>query len=96
MERKEHERIIDVKKNFKDGPGEVNFKTIASTEELFNKIKMYSVLSFKKDCGIGYHSHQNEKEVILVLNGKAKYNDNGIETEIVEGDVPVFSDFEKR
>lgn len=92
MIRKESERNIDKKLNFKDGPGEVNFKTIASSDELFNKIKMYSVLTFKKDCGIGYHSHQNEEEIILILNGKAKYNDDGNECELIAGDVAIRKD----
>lgn len=92
MIRKENERTIDIKQNFKDGPEEVHFKTIASSDELFNKIKMYSVLTFKKDCGIGYHDHQNEEEVILVLNGKAKYNDDGFETELEAGDVAICED----
>ena len=92
MIRKEKDRNIDIKTNFKDGPGEVNFKTIASSDELFNRIKMYSVLTFKKDCGIGYHCHENEEEVILVLNGKAKYNDGSNECELEVGDVAICED----
>lgn len=92
MIRKESQRSISIKENVKGGIGEVEFKDIASSEELFNKIKMYSVLSLKKDCGLGYHCHEGEEEVILIKKGKAEYNDDGDICELSEGDIAICLD----
>lgn len=92
MIRKNNERTIDTKTNFKDGPGAAIFKSIATSEELFNKIKMYSEITFKKDCGIGYHSHNNEEEIMVVIKGQGLYNDDGNESLINEGDVVICLD----
>ena len=50
---------------------------------------MYSVLSFEKECGLGYHSHIDEQEVIFIKKGKAEYNDDGNICELNEGDVAI-------
>ena len=92
MIKRKDERLSEIKQNVKDGVGEVVFNYIASSDELFNKIKMYSTISLRKDCGIGYHRHDGEEEIMLVLEGKAQYNDDGVISEIYPGDVTICED----
>lgn len=89
--RKE-ERTKRSKENLLDGPGTVYFEDIADNSEMYDKTNMYSVITLKKDCGIGYHCHIDEEEVMLIIEGKAAYNDDGKECEVSEGDVCICKD----
>ena len=68
MIRKLNEREDSRKENLKDGVGYIDFKQIATSEELFNKIKMYSTLTINPGSSIGYHSHVGEEEIMLINN----------------------------
>lgn len=89
--RKE-EREVKVVENLKGGDGSVIMNTIASSVQTFNHAKMYSNLTFKKGCGIGYHNHEAETEIILINEGVASYNDDGNTTKAYPGDVLICED----
>lgn len=78
----------------REGPGQVVITDIASREQMYDKSRTYAQMLLKKDCGIGYHIHENEKEIFLINKGKAIYNDNGTEYEVKEGDVLICEDGE--
>lgn len=89
MIRRNDERIKEIKENLKDGEGHIDFKYIASKEEMFNKIKMFANLTIKKGNSIGYHTHVGEEEIMLIKSGKALYKDDGQEYELLPGDVTI-------
>ena len=89
MIRKNNERIIEIKEHLKDGEGNVIFKKIAAPDEMYKKIKMFNTLIIKKGCSIGYHTHNGEEEVMLIKAGKALYQDDGKEYELLPGDVTI-------
>ena len=89
MIRRFDERENSIKEKLKDGEGFVDFKQIASKEELYNKIKMYSTLTLKPGNSIGYHTHVGEEEVMLINKGEGLYKDDGVETTLHEGDVTI-------
>ena len=89
MVRNDNERQMSVKENMRDGDGSISFKEIATKQELYDKARMFSEVIIKKDCSIGYHTHTDEEEVILIKKGKVIYNDNGVEKQIGEGDVAI-------
>lgn len=89
MIRKFNERESVIKEKLKDGVGYVDLKTIASGEEVFNKIKMFSTLSIKPGNSIGYHTHVGEQEVMLINKGSGLYRDDGQESIVTQGDVTV-------
>ena len=86
------ERNVKVREAMREGPGSVLVTDICSKEEMFDKSRTYAQMLLKKDCGIGYHVHENEKEIFLVNKGRAVYNDNGTEYEVGPGDVLVCED----
>lgn len=92
MYKKEAERKITVKENMFNEKGTIIFKEIASNEEMFDKTSMYAELTIKENCGIGYHKHTNEEEVILVIAGKATCNNDGKEFVANKGDVIICED----
>lgn len=89
MIRNNNDRQISTKENMKGGPGSILFKEIANKQELYDKARLFSEVTIKKNCGIGYHIHEDEEELILVKKGKLIYKDDDIEKEIFEGDVTI-------
>jgi quercetin dioxygenase-like cupin family protein len=50
-------------------------------------IKMFSVIDLNKGSKVGYHLHDSDMEVYLMLDGKAVVCDNGIEDILNPGDL---------
>lgn len=86
---KKENRIFEVKNNLKDGDGSIAFTSIALKNQTYDKIKMYSTLLLKKNDSIGYHTHNGEKEIMLINKGKGLYKDDGLETTVYSGDVTI-------
>ena len=55
MIKKFDDRNVSIKENLKGGCGALEFRQIASAEELLNKIKMYTNITIKPNDSIGYH-----------------------------------------
>ena len=92
MLRKANERSLTTKDNVQKGNGSIIFNEIASNTELFDKTTMYAVLTFKENCGIGFHEHHDEEEVILIIEGKAHCVDDNEEYDASVGDVVICLD----
>ncbi|MGA1861642.1 cupin domain-containing protein [Deferribacter thermophilus] len=71
----------------KEGRGSlINFAYEVVTK-FGGKIKMFSVIELKPDSKVGYHTHENDMEIYLMLDGKAIVNDNGVEELLSPGDM---------
>ncbi|BAI81463.1 conserved hypothetical protein [Deferribacter desulfuricans SSM1] len=71
----------------KDGRGSlINFGYEAATK-FGGQIKMFSVVELKPDSKVGYHIHENDMEIYLILDGKAVVNDSGTEELLNPGDM---------
>ena len=75
-----------VKSEMLGGNGAVSFHHLADKEELLNHARLFSILTLEKGCGIGYHTHENEREFFYVLQGTPTVNDNGVEHVLHPGD----------
>lgn len=71
------------------GKGKAIIKSLIDKEVMLNNARMFSQVTLKKGCSVGYHEHHNETEVYYILSGKGSYNDNGTIREIKAGDVTV-------
>lgn len=89
---KKEKREVKSVEALKGGEGVALMNTIATSEQTFNHIKMYSNITLKKNCGIGYHNHVNEIEIILINEGVATYNDDGNVSKVNPGDVLICED----
>lgn len=87
MFRKNNDRALSKRDAMRDGPGSVLFKEIVSKEEMYDKARLFSEITLKQNCGIGYHTHEDEEEIFVITSGKGIYNDNGNEVEVNKGDV---------
>lgn len=88
--RRKEDRIREVKPHAQNGPGNmIGFKVTESDEELWNKGRLFNEVVLEKDCGVGYHVHQGDGEIYVILSGEAEYNDNGTVTTLHPGDITI-------
>ena len=78
-------KITEVE-NLRNGNGTAQIKYLLDKDALENHGKMFSVMTLKKGCGLGYHEHSNDFEAIYIMQGCAKYNDNGTTHNLYPGD----------
>ena len=93
--RRADERRVEIKTAVKGGPGQaVNVEVVAGESEMYGKGRLFNEITLEKDCGVGYHVHEGDGEVYLMLSGECEYNDNGVVTTIRPGDVTFTGDGE--
>lgn len=85
IRRKEEHRKMVMEAPF-GGLGSVEFLHLAAKEDLCEKGRLYAIATLKPGCAVGYHVHQGEFEVYHIIKGKARFNDNGEEKDLIAGD----------
>ena len=90
MIRKKDECKIEYREKMRDGNGTVEITNlITDPSELYDKGRLFSKITLKSGCSIGYHIHENDSELFYFLKGTAKYNDNGEVKPVSAGDVAI-------
>ncbi len=59
----------------------------ASLNRLDIDNKMIARITLEPSSSIGYHTHVEDEEIIYIISGQGKCIDNGVETQIYEGQV---------
>ena len=77
------------------GNGEIEIKHLLTSKELRSKCKMFAIVTIPPGRGIAYHQHSGNSETYHILQGKAKYNDNGNEKIVGVGETTFCPDGEK-
>lgn len=84
---KKQDVVTDVVTGLAGGTGEVK-RTHFITQDQFNGAgRLFAKQVLAPGHTIGEHLHENEQEVYVILEGKARYYDNGTEVELEAGDV---------
>ena len=90
MIRKAEECKVEYREKMRDGNGTVEITNfITSPEELCSKGRMFSRITLKSGCSIGFHVHETDSELFYILSGSAEYNDNGEVKTVSAGDVTI-------
>ena len=90
MIRKKEECKVDYREKMRDGNGTVEITNlIIDPKELYNKGRLFSKITLKPGCSIGFHVHENDSELFYFLNDGAQYNDNGEIKPVFAGDVAI-------
>ena len=90
MIRKAEECNIEYREHMRDGKGTVELTSLISgPEELNGKGRLFSVITLKPGCSIGYHLHDHDAELFYMISGTAEYNDNGVIKTVKAGDVMI-------
>lgn len=69
------------------GKGTMHIERLLSEEECKDTIKMYAKITVDVNSSIGVHTHVNDGESYYILEGKARYIENGVESILSPGDI---------
>jgi mannose-6-phosphate isomerase-like protein (cupin superfamily) len=87
MIRKKGSYAVEIKEKMRGGDGSVRIEKFWEPEkELKAKNRLFAKLVLEPGSGIGFHNHDKEEEVFVILKGKAEVDDNGVKTALGEGD----------
>jgi len=86
MIKRNEERDREVRERMRDGDGEVEIFHIFKKEELKGKARLLAHLTLRKNCSIGYHTHDNEEEVYYIVKGRGTVSEDGREYRVGPGD----------
>jgi len=86
MIKKSSEMAKTVKENMRGGSGSALIVDVLNRDEYHGKARLVAVITLEPGCSIGEHVHENEEEIFYVIEGRAAYDDNGIQTVLEEGD----------
>lgn len=75
---------VAVREHMRDGAGSAILTAL--TPALPEKMRLFSKITLKKGCGIGYHVHENETELFCFVSGKGRVCDDGTWVDVQEGD----------
>lgn len=75
---------VSVREKMRGGPGEAVLTSLSP--ELPGKMRLFSTITLKPGCGIGYHVHENETELFCFVSGKGQVQDDDRLVEVSAGD----------
>jgi len=54
-----------------------------------SRFQMVARIEIEPGASIGYHAHESDEEIYIILSGEGIYNDNGIEIRVRPGDTAI-------
>ena len=84
MITRKNEMTADVKKEMRGGPGEAVLTGLSPA--LPNHMRLFSTITLKPGCGIGYHVHENETELFYFISGTGRVQDDDQTLDVAAGD----------
>ena len=75
--------------NLKGGKGYVDVIHFFETEDFCHKGRLYGMSIIGPGHSIGYHQHLGDQEAYFILEGKAHYVQEGVETTLYPGDLAI-------
>lgn len=68
----------EVREKMRGGEGKVKIEKFWEPgSELKSKTRLFAKLTIEPGSSIGFHHHDNEEEIFLILKGEAEADDNG-------------------
>lgn len=87
MIKKKCDCIVDVRNAVRGGKGQARFEHVwKQNEEIKANMRLFSRIILEPGCSIGYHVHENEDEIYVILKGRAEVDDNGVKKILEAGD----------
>ena len=87
MIRKKDEMRSEIRQNMRGGKEDINILHMFEASELLDKSRFAGYITIPIGGSIGYHAHDIDAEIMIVLRGKARAVHNEIEYELNIGDV---------
>ncbi|MCQ2536262.1 MAG: cupin domain-containing protein [Lachnospiraceae bacterium] len=89
MVKKSNELEKEYIENMHGGDGTIEITYFGKSPELNYRGKFFARVLVRPGCSIGFHTHNEDSEVIMVESGTLKYSDNGKEMMLCAGDVTI-------
>lgn len=86
MIKRKNEMNSTIKVNMRGGDGQAVITDVLSKGEYDGHSRLVATITLEKGCSIGEHIHENEEEIFYIISGKALYNDDGNNVELLPGD----------
>ncbi len=86
MIRKSGEYKETVMEPMFEGEGKVLLQHYWSKEEMLSANRLCAKLVLEPGCSSGFHIHEGEEEIFIVLKGEAEVDDNGTLKKLKAGD----------
>jgi mannose-6-phosphate isomerase-like protein (cupin superfamily) len=87
MIRRNGEYPQEIRSQMRGGEGQCTIEKLwLPGDELKGGFRLFARLTIPPGASIGFHRHENEEEVFVVLQGIAKMDDNGQEVMLHPGD----------
>lgn len=78
---------IEHYENRSGGKGSMHIERLLLPEEMGPHVKMYAKVTIDVGASLGYHQHIGDSESYYILQGLARYNDNGVYKELCAGEI---------
>ena len=75
---------VSVREQMRGGPGEAVLTALSP--ELPAHMRLFSTITLKPGCGIGYHVHEKETELFCFVSGKGRVQDDDKVIDVAAGD----------
>ena len=75
--------MSDKIEKMRGGHGTAIIEHLLKPDELYEKGRLFAVITLEPGASIGYHVHEGEMESFYILSGQAEYSD-GLETSILQ------------
>lgn len=93
MIKRKNEFEKNVKEEMRGGDGKVLIEKLWDPEtELKANNRLFAKLTLEPGSSIGFHNHNDEEEVFVILNGVAEADDNGKKELLYPGDTILTGD----
>jgi len=77
---------IDRIEKMRDGDGVVVIEHLLTTGEMYEKGRLFAVITLAPGDSVGFHTHEGEMESYYVMCGEAEYSDGAETTTLRPGD----------
>jgi mannose-6-phosphate isomerase-like protein (cupin superfamily) len=87
MIRRKGEFKLDLKEKMRGGEGTIKIEHLWDPKtDLKANNRLFAKLIVEPGGSIGFHQHENEEEVFVIISGQAEADDNGVKVILNPGD----------
>ena len=87
MIRKQSDYLIDERPEMRGGNGTVRIEHLFEPgTELKAPTRLCAKLYLEPGVSIGFHRHENEEEIFVIVKGQGEIDDNGTSRQVAAGD----------
>jgi len=86
MVKRKETYTVQENENMRGGDGIVTIEHLLTSDELYEKGRLYARIILEPGCSIGHHIHEGEMESYHILTGEAEVDDNGELVTVNAGD----------